>query len=211
MECRHLLAPAAAGLLLVAGARVRAEEAGAARIMHVTGGDFPALVMVVPGAHAAHGLDAMPGCDRIRARRVDELPPGWRTRAVRVELDCDDTLADDAQQTLTAVTAHAVLRSDRVQLAGQPVAEVRLMDSQRWGDHQYVLAAPFAVAGPAVRRFVEDMCLARTLADESPAAACTMLAADDGFYLPASEAGGIWIHADPDDASRTLYVEAWAD
>ena len=38
-----------------------------------------------------------------------------------------------------------------------------------------------------------------------------MLAADDGFYLPASEAGGIWIHADPDDASRTLYVEAWAD
>lgn len=212
MACRHLLAPAAAaGLLLVAGARVRAEEAGAARIMHVTGGDFPALVMVVPGAHAAHGLDATPGCDRIRARRVDELPPGWRTRAARVELDCDDTLADDAQQTLTAVTARAVLHSDRVQLAGQPVAEVRLMDSQRWGDHQYVLAAPFTVAGPAVRRFVEDMCLARTLADEAPAAACTMLAADDGFYLPASEAGGIWIHADPDDASRTLYVEAWAD
>ena len=108
MDCRHLLAPAAAGLLLVAGARVRAEDAGAARIMHVTGGDFPALVMVVPGDHAAHGLDATPACDRIRARRVDELPPGWRTRVARVELDCEDTLADDDQRTLTAVTARAV-------------------------------------------------------------------------------------------------------
>jgi hypothetical protein len=211
MECRHLLAPAAAGLLLVAAARVRAEEAGAARILHVAGGDFPALVMVVPAEHAAHGLDATPGCDRIRARRKDELAPGWRTHVARVELDCEDTFADDEQQALTAVTARAELHPDRVQLAGQPVTEVRLMDSQRWGDHQYVLAAPFATAAPVVRRFVEDTCLARTLTDEAPAAACTMLAADDGFYLPASDAGGIWIHADPDDASRTLYVEAWAD
>ena len=211
MECRHLLAPAAAGLLLVAGARVRAEEAGAAHVMHVTGGDFPALVMVVPGEHAAHGLDATPGCGRIRARRVDELPPGWRTRVARVELDCEDTVADDAQQTLTAVTARAVLHPDRVQLAGQPLAEVRLMDSQRWGDHQYVLAAPFAAVAPVVRRLIEETCLARTLAEETPVAACTMLAADDGLYLPSSDAGGIWIHADPDDATRTLYVEAWAD
>ena len=211
MDCRHLLAPAAAGLLLVAGARVRAEDAGAARIMHVTGGDFPALVMVVPGEHAAHGPDATPACDRIRARRVDELPPGWRTRVARVELDCEDTLADDDQRTLTAVTARAVLHPDRVQLAGQPVSEVRLMDSQRWGDHQYVLAAPFTTSGAVIRRFVEDTCLARTLAEESPATACTMQATDDGFYLPSSDAGGIWIHADPDDAARTLYVEAWAD
>ena len=211
MECRHLLAPAAAGLLLVAGARVRAEEAGAARILQVAGGDFPARVMVVPGEHAAHGLDATPGCDRIRARRLDELAPGWRTRVARVELDCEDTLADDEQQTLTAVTARAVLHPDRVQLAGQPVTEVRLMDSQRWGDHQYVLAVPFAAAGAAVRRFVEDTCLARTLTDETPSTACTMLAADDGFYLPNADAGGIWIHADPDDVTRTLYVEAWAD
>ncbi len=211
MECRHLLAPAAAGLLLVAGARVRAEEVGAPRTLHVAGGDFPALVMVVPGEHAAHGVDALPGCDRIRARRIDELAPGWRTRVTRVELDCEDTLADDEQQTLTAVTARAVLQPDRVQLAGQPVAEVRLMDSQRWGDHQYVVAAPFPTVGAAIRRFVEDTCLTRMLAEEAPAAACTMQATDDGFYLPASEAGGIWIHADPDDATRTLYVEAWAD
>lgn len=211
MECRHLLAPAAAGLLLVAGARVRAEEAGPAHVLRVAGGDFPALVMVVPGEHAAPGLDATPGCDRIRARRLDELPPGWRTRVARVELDCEDTLADDDQRTLTAVTARAVLHPDRVQLAGQPVTEVRLMDSQRWGDHQYVLAVPFAAAGPKVRDFIEDACLARTLAEESPAAACQMLATGDGFHLPTSEAGGIWVHPDHDDAARTLYVEAWAD
>lgn len=211
MDCRHLLAPAAAGLLLVAGPRVRAEEAGAARILQVAGGDFPALVMVVPDGLARHGLDAMPGCDRLRARRVDELAPVWRTRIARVELDCDDALADDEDRPLTAVAARAELRPGRVQLAGHPVSEVRLMDSQRWGDHQYVLAAPFAVAGAAVRRFVEEACLARTLADETPTAACTMRATDDGFYLPATDAGGIWIHADPDDAGRTLYVEAWAD
>jgi hypothetical protein len=211
MECRHLLAPAAAGLLLMAGARVRAEEAGAVRMMQVAGGDFPALVMVVPGEHATHGPDTMPGCDRIRARRVDELAPGWQTRVARVELECEDTLADDEQQTLTAVTARAVLHPGGVQFAGQPVTEVRLMDSQRWGDHQYVLAAPFAAAGPIVRRFVEEACLARTLAEETPATACTMLAAGDGFYLASSDAGGIWVHADPDDATRTLYVEAWAD
>ena len=153
----------------------------------------------------------LPGCDRIRARRLDELPPGWSSRVAQVELDCEEALADDAQQALTAVTARARLHADQVHLAGLPVLEVRLMDSSRWGDHQYVLAAPFAAAGPAIRRFVEDSCLARTLADEAPATACTMLEADDGLYLPTSDAGGIWIHVDPDDATRTLYVEAWAD
>jgi len=211
MECRHLLAIATAVLLLVAGARVRAGEVDAPRVLHVAGGDFPALVMVVPDEHAVHGRQAPPTCERIRARRVDELAPGWRTRVSRIELDCEDTLADDAQERLTAVTARALLQPDRVQLAGLPVAEVRLMYSQRWGDHQYVLAAPFAAAGPAIRRLVEDSCLARTLADEAPATACTMLEADDGLYLPTSDAGGIWIHVDPDDATRTLYVEAWAD
>lgn len=211
MECRHLLAPAAAGLLLVAGARVHAGETDPPPPLHVAGGDFPALVMVVPEEHAAQGLQASPTCERIRARRVDELAPAWRTRVARIELDCEDTLADDAQEALTAVSARALLHPGRVQLAGHPVAEVRLMDSQRWGDHQYVLAAPFAAAGPEIRRFVEASCLARTLADEAPATACAMLEADDGLYLPTSDAGGIWIHVDPDDATRTLYVESWAD
>lgn len=211
MECRHLLAPAAAGLLLVAGARARADDAVGTRALQVTGGDFPALVMVVPGEQAGLGADVLPGCDRIRARRLDELAPGWRTRVARVELDCEDTLADDARDALTAVTARAMVVPDRVQMAGQPVAEVRLMDSQRWGDHQYVVDAPYATAAPALRRFVEEACRQRTLAEETALDTCTMVEADAGFYLPRDEAGGIWIHADPDDATRTLYVEAWAD
>ncbi|CAN4278271.1 hypothetical protein LJR125_001134 [Pseudoxanthomonas sp. LjRoot125] len=210
MECRHLLAPAAAGLLLVAGVRVRAEEA-APRTLLVAGGDFPALVMVVPGEQAGFGREMLPGCDRIRARRLDELAPGWRTRVARVELDCEDTLADDARDALTAITARAVLQPDRVRMADQPVAEIRLMDSQRWGDHQYVVDAPYATAAPALRRLVEEACRQRTLAQEMPLETCTMVEADAGFYLPHDEVGGIWIHADPDDATRTLYVEAWAD
>lgn len=211
MECRHLLAPAAAGLLLVAGARACADDAVGTRALQVAGGDFPALVMVVPGEQAGFGADVLPGCDRIRARRLDELAPGWRTRVARVELDCEDTLADDARDALTAVTARAMVVADRVQMAGQPVAEVRLMDSQRWGDHQYVVDAPYATAAPALRRFVEETCRQRTLAEETALDTCTMVEADAGFYLPREEAGGIWIHADPDDATRTLYVEAWAD
>ena len=80
MDCRHPLVPAVAGMLLVAGARVHAGEAGTPGPLQVTGGDFPALVMVVPGDHAGGSRDAMPGCDRIRARRLDELPPGWSSR-----------------------------------------------------------------------------------------------------------------------------------
>ena len=211
MECRHLLAPAAAGLLLMAGARASAEEGGLPRILQVAGGDFPALVMVVPGEHAGRSVDAMPGCDRIRARRLDELAPGWRPHVARIELECEDTLADDEQDTLTAVAARAVLHPGRVKLAGQPVVEVRLMDSQRWGDHQYVVATPYTEAAPVLKHFVEDACRARVLVEEAVPGTCTMLQADDGYYLPAGDAGGVWIHADNDDSTRTLYVEAWAD
>ena len=38
-----------------------------------------------------------------------------------------------------------------------------------------------------------------------------MVDTGDGLYLAASDTAGQWIHADPDDADRTLYVEAWAD
>lgn len=211
MECRPLLA-LAAGLLLAGGARAHSEDGGASRVLHVSGGDFPALVMVVPGEHVARGVaDAMPGCDRIRARRLDELAPGWRQRVARIELECEDTLADDEHDMLTAVAARALLHPGRVQLAGQPVVEVRLMDSQRWGDHQYVLASTYPQAAPVLKDFVEDACRARVLAEEGAPGRCTMLQADDGYFLPAGDAGGIWIHADSDDATRTLYVEAWAD
>lgn len=198
MDCRHPFVPTVAGMLLVAGARVHAGEAGTPGPLQVTGGDFPALVMVVPG------------CDRIRARRLDELPPGWSSRVAQVELDCEEALADDAQQALTAVTARARLRADQVHLAGLPVLEVRLMDSSRWGDHQYVVDAPYEQAAPPLRRFLETACQARALAGETQVP-CTMVDTGDGLYLATGDTSGQWIHADPDHAGQTLYVEAWAD
>jgi hypothetical protein len=210
MECCHPLVPTVAGLLLVASARVHAGETAATRPLQVTGGDFPALVMVVPGEHASDGRDALPGCDRIRARRLDELPPGWSGRVVQVELDCEQTLADDAQQALTAVTARARLHAEQVQLAGLPVREVRLMDSSRWGDHQYVVDAPYARAALPLRRFLEAACQARALAGEMQAP-CTMVDTGDGLYLATGDTSGQWIHPDPEHAGQTLYIETWAD
>ena len=210
MDCRHPLVPTVAGMLLVAGARVHAGEAGTPGPLQVTGGDFPALVMVVPDDHAGGSRDAMPGCDRIRARRLDELPPGWSSRVAQVELDCEEALADDAQQALTAVTARARSHADQVHLAGLPVLEVRLMDSSRWGDHQYVVDAPYEQAAPPLRRFLETACQARALAGEMQAP-CTMVDTGDGLYLATGDTSGQWIHADPDHAGQTLYVEAWAD
>ena len=40
MDCRHPLVPTVAGMLLVAGARVHAGEAGTPGPLQVTGGDF---------------------------------------------------------------------------------------------------------------------------------------------------------------------------
>ena len=129
MDCRHPFVPAVAGMLLVAGARVHAGEAGTPGPLQVTGGDFPALVMVVPGDHASDGRDAMPGCDRIRARRLDELPPGWSRRVAQVELDCEEALADDAQQALTAVTARARLSFSPPSLVSPTTALTERMSS----------------------------------------------------------------------------------
>ena len=44
MDCRHPLVPAVAGMLLVAGARVHAGEAGTPGPLQVTGGGSPAPV-----------------------------------------------------------------------------------------------------------------------------------------------------------------------
>lgn len=214
MECRQLLVPAVAGLLIAVGARVRAEETAAARILHVNGGDFPALTMPLPADPAAGAGGAAPGCDRMRARRLDELAPGWRAHVVRIELECEQALSDDDSEPQVALDARALLAPGGVRLAGQPVGEVRLLDSERWGDHQYRIDAPYEQVQAALRAHVEQACRQARLRDEdAPAgdAECTMQALDDSLYLPTGEIGGIWVHRDPDDPGRTLYVESWAD
>lgn len=215
MDCRHPLAFATvAGLLLAAGARAHAGDP-APPALNVQGGDFPALVMAWPadGIPAADSDDDpdTPACERVRARRLDELSPEWRTRATSVQLDCETATADDASEPVTALAARALLRPGSVRLAGFPVAEVRRMDSERWGDHQYVLDARYAEAADTLRQHVEAACRQRRLRSESGTDDCAMSAAGEGLFLPVDAIGGIWIHPDPDDAERTVYAEAWAD
>lgn len=215
MDCRHLLVPAAAGLLLATSVRVRAEELPAPKPLQVHGGDFPALVLTLPPdlAYAADGRPARPDCDHVRARRLDELPLSWRAHVTSVQLDCDAATVDDEGEQTMAVSARAVIRPARVRLAGLPVSEVRLMDSERWGDHQYVVDARYEDALPALRQHVESACRERQMRDESLAVAtdCTMSVTGTGLFLSTDEVSGIWIHPDPEDGQRTLYAEAWAD
>ncbi|MEL1263616.1 hypothetical protein [Pseudoxanthomonas putridarboris] len=213
MDCRRLLVPAAACLLLAATLRVRAEDAPPLRALQVQGRDFPSLTMeIAPDlADAAHGLSPVPGCDRIRVRRLDELAPDWRRRVHGVQLDCDTATANDAGFETVALSARALLRPGQVELAGHPVTEVRLMDSELWGDHQYIVDAPYGQAAESLRRHVEASCRLWRLREETDAAGCTMSAVGDGLFLSTSEIGGIWIHPDPENARRTVYAEAWAD
>lgn len=182
--------------------------------IEVHGGDFPTLVQdtgVVP-ALDEHGLPRAPGCEAVRARRVDEMPYPWRDAIDRIHLDCQALeSAEDGVDTL-ALNATAYLKPGRVWLAGQAVTEIRLMDSELWGDHQYVLAIPFEQVAGDLRRHVEADCAQRHLREEREAAAeCRMHASDGELYLELNEISGLWIHADPDDATRTIYAEAWAD
>lgn len=215
MDCRYLLAPAAAGLLLAATARARAEDLTPPHALQVRGGDFPALVLTLPAddVHAGDDHPPAPDCSRVRARRLDELPLSWRRHVTSVQLDCDAATADDAGDETLAITSRALLKPGRVRLAGLPVVEVRLMDSERWGDHQYVIEAPYDTAAAALQAHVETACRERRLREETASApsACTMSVTGTGLFLATDEVSGIWIHPDPDDAQRTVYAEAWAD
>ena len=215
MDCRCLLAPAAAGLLLAAAARARAEDLSPPAALQVRGGDFPALVLTLAPdvAYAEDGRPPAPDCSRVRARRLDELPLPWRRHVTSVQLDCDAATVDDAGDETLAITSRALLKPERVRLAGLPVAEVRLMDSERWGDHQYVIEAPYEAAATALQAHVEGACRERRLREEtaSTPSACKMSVTGTGLFLPTDDISGIWIHPDPDDAQRTLYAEAWAD
>lgn len=214
MDCRRPVAYSLAGLLALAARDAAAMQTPDSVAFAVAGGDFPSLTQAVDIAPRfdAEGAPVSPGCDGVRARRIDELALPWRHAVTGVQLDCEVLAAAyDGFDTL-AIAATAILEPGTVSLAGQPVAEVRLMDSELWGDHQYVLEAPFPSVHDALKQHVESSCHSRRLRDEHAGAAdCTMSENDGGLYLPTDEIGGIWIHADPDDPQRTIYAEAWAD
>ena len=113
---------------------------------------------------------------------------------------------------MVATVVTGFLRPGTVQFAGLPVAEVRLMDSDLWSDHQYLLQRPYAQTREALKSFIASRCRAQ---QDRPGALmeqnCALTESDQALYLEASEHGGIWVHAEEDNPARTVYAEAWSD
>ncbi|GGD36055.1 hypothetical protein [Pseudoxanthomonas indica] len=204
----------AAGLLVgaPAGARNQAATPDKAPVtIEVRGDDFPVLVHEtgLPPPLDENGLPRTPGCEAVRARRVDELPYPWREAVDRIRFDCQPLGEADE---LISLDVSALLLPGRVWLAGHPVAEIHLMDSELYGDHQYIVTGRYQEVATDMRTHVETQCQLRAIREEvATPIGCVMTESADQLYLETNEVGGIWIHADPDDASRTIYSEAWAD
>lgn len=198
-------------LLVMATAPGLAAEPPDAPALEVAGGDFPALLMRRAAQEGA-GNTFVIACDHIRARRIDELDPLWEQSVDRIHLDCDEMTEAElgADTMVTLVTAY--LKPGAVQFAGIPVAEVRLMDSDLWGDHQYLLDLPYPGASTILKQYLVSRCNAQ---QDNPSLlrrhGCALEEREDGLYLENGEAGGIWVHADREDPQRTVYAEAWAD
>lgn len=203
----------AAGLLAGVPAIARPQSAPlkAPVTIEVRGEDFPMLVRATnqPPPLDENGLPRTPGCEAVRARRVDELPYPWRDAVDRIRFDCDEAGAGDE---VVYLDVSALLLPGRVWLAGHPVSEVHLMDGDGFSDHQYIVNGEFAAVADDLRAHVQAACEQRSLREElTPMAGCLMQPSPEQLYLETNGMGGIWIHADPDDPSRTIYSEAWAE
>ena len=180
-------------------------------VLQLSGGDFPDLIVHQPSFDEA-GEPLPVACDQIRAKRIDELDPLWKRSTDRIHLECEDLKADDAGFDMVVTTVTAFLKEGMAQFAGQPLAEVRLMDSDLWGDHQYILQRPYQETREALKRFIESRCRARQ--DDPDALVqndCALIESDEELYLQAGEIGGIWVHAEEGRPDRTVYAEAWSD
>ena len=208
MECRRLVFAVLLGLSAPASPAWAAEPAP---VLQLSGGDFPELTVHQPGFDEA-GNQLPMACDQIRAKRIDELDPLWKRSLDRIHLECEDLKEEDAGFDMVATTLTAFFREGTAQLAGQPLAEVRLMDSDLWSDHQYLLQRPYREAREDLKRFIDSRCRAQL---DNPAALvpnnCALIEGEEGLYLEASELGGIWVHPDQDDPQRTVYAETWSD
>ena len=208
MECRRFAFVMLLGLSTLAWSSWAATPAP---VLQLSGGDFPELTVHQPSFDEA-GNQLPMACDQIRAKRIDELDPLWKRSMDRIHLECEDLKEEDAGFDMLATTITGFLKADMAQFAGQPLAEVRLMDSDLWSDHQYILQRPYQEARDALKQFIEARCSAQ---QDNPAALvennCAMTESEEGLYLETSEVGGIWVHPEQDDPQRTVYAEAWSD
>lgn len=208
MECRRFVF---ASLLSLSGLAWPCWAAAPDPVLQLSGGDFPELSVHQPRFDEA-GNQLPMACDQIRAKRIDELDPLWKRSMDRIHLECEDLKAADAGFDMVATTLTGFLKEGTAQFAGQPLAEVRLMDSDLWSDHQYILQRPYQETREALKRFIEARCRAH---QDNPGALvennCVLSDGEEGLYLETGELGGIWAHTDHDDPQRTVYAEAWSD
>lgn len=182
-----------------------------APVLQLSGDDFPVLVVHQP-MRDEDGILLPLACDQIRDKRIDELDPLWKQAIERIHVDCDDLKQEAAGFDMVATVATGFLKPGSVELAGIPVAEVRLMDSEMWGDHEYILDRPYADIREALERFVESHCGASQDDRQAlPRNTCELTETAEGMYLESGPLGGIWIHPEHDDPQRTVYAEVWAD
>lgn len=183
----------------------------ASPVLQLSGDDFPVLIAHQP-ARDENGVLLPPACDQIRGKRIDELDPLWKQAVERIHVDCDDLTQEAAGVDMIVTVATGFLRPGLVEFAGIPVLEVRLMDSEMWGDHQYILDRSYPGIGEALERFVESHCRAAQDNRQAPLHnSCELTRTAEGMYLEAGPLGGIWIHPEQGDPRRTVYAEAWAD
>ncbi len=173
---------------------------------------FPELLMHLPRLDQAGSRVAL-ACDQIRARRLDELDPTWKRAVDRIHLECEPlpSLGDGEPETIaTVVTAY--LKPGTALFLQAPVVEVRLMDSDLWSDHQYVLAAPYPELADALQRHLLTRCEAAPV-DKAILSRrdCVATRSEEGLFVADRAVGGAWAYPDPFDARRTVYAEGWAE
>lgn len=199
-----------AGLLVPASASL-AGVSVVAPVLNVSGDDFPSLVVHQPAVDDT-GRPAVLLCAQIRSKRIDELDPLWKQAVDRIHLDCEDLTAESAGIDMVVTVITAYLKPGTVQFAGIPVAEVRMMDSELWSDHQYLLDRPYAQIRTTLHDFLAARCHA---SHDNPAqimqSDCAFNEDGQGLYMDANQLGGIWVHAEQDNPQRTVYAEAWSD
>jgi hypothetical protein len=197
-------------LLIAVSSPSRATTPAEAPVLRLSGNDFPTLAVHLPTGEA----QAAPGarCAQVRGKRVDELDPLWKQAIERIHFDCEELDAELDGIDMVATTATGFLRPATAAFAGVPVSEVRMMDSELWGDHQYILDRPYAEIREALKVFLAARCQAQQ--DQAGALAtsdCALLETADGLYLETGAAAGVWLHPQHDDPRRTVYAEAWSD
>jgi hypothetical protein len=196
----------------VAPAGATHEPAAAEPKLQLGESRFPELLMHVPVFDEA-GNRLPLACDQIRARRIDELDPTWKQAVGRVHLECEPLPAPiDGEPEAIATIVTAYLKPGSALFLQAPVVEVRLMDSDLWSDHQYVLDAPYPDIVDDLQRHLVARCEAAPM-DQAILSRrdCAVTRSEDGMFVANGAVGGAWAYPDPFDARRTVYSEGWAE